>query len=499
MTLCRSVLFLDLPATADALRALNFAQLAGQIENNPGLVAQAFNDGSRVLTGMTVCSSQAELGLRVGQFCANGGAADDVILVAPGGALSEICAFLGMSGCTTVTVGSDQGPAVGHTDLALSALAEQIEKGEPVRLPAGTAAPRASRIRGAMTAPAAAPVTASTAGAGLSAPSAGRAQGSPAPHPAPHNDILSRVAERLARGAAISGQAIAAARIPRILKGFPEFKASELKGQRWFGHRSLKDLAISLTQRSDLLELRSPGDDPQQWELSLSTGAAPFDEAELERRRGVLESLRGKLAGAQDPLPLPDLLTDNARAVETMEELIAIVRESGYDSMDVAEIGAGYLFAPGRHDVRVLAEQELPPLAEYPEELLTFMKEMQQIAGLPPIGADEYYGMFEAIYAEIKANGFPGILNLSKAVRDRCRDENLRVARSYVNFVLNAYVAERYFLNNETAHPDALADRFFDIAAQKVKDAGRSLSADETELLKDMIGVGEYEDEEDFD
>lgn len=198
----------------------------------------------------------------------------------------------------------------------------------------------------------------------------------------------------------------------------------------------------------------------------------------------------------------------NSNAPVTMATIAAVIRKSfpqiaedwgGQESfkkylttlnlseLSISNVSPGYIFDPKRHSPPVGSE----PL-NYEEEFYKNYKELQPLAkkisdltDTPCFLPKHYSLIFNEIAKEVNAKGYH-FIKTAKAVRDRCRENDVPVSRQNVNFILRSITfAGHHFNDNDTK--DKIAKAFLKNTVVLCAKAQINLTEKEIRLMKDWL------------
>ena len=156
-------------------------------------------------------------------------------------------------------------------------------------------------------------------------------------------------------------------------------------------------------------------------------------------------------------------------------------------SLEISHVIPGYVFDPERHT---------PPIGETgaredefdqeDPELANFARKIHDLTDTPFLSPVHYQTLFSQIAGEINDNGY-NMTAVSKAVRDRCKQLEVPVARQHVNFVLRgiAFTGHRFGEQDESG--TALAEKLYANTLNLCENAQLNLSEEETAFLKKWL------------
>ncbi|WP_218961370.1 NYN domain-containing protein [Desulfobotulus mexicanus] len=144
----------------------------------------------------------------------------------------------------------------------------------------------------------------------------------------------------------------------------------------------------------------------------------------------------------------------------------------------------GYVYDPLKHmapagDTGI--RDEIFEAAE--PEMAALARKIHDLTDTPYLSPTHYGVLFSAIAQEINQSGY-NMTTVSKAVRDRCREKEVPVARQHVNFVLRgiAFTGHRFGEGRESA--GTLAERLLANTLNLCENAQLSLTETEMALLR---------------
>jgi hypothetical protein len=308
--------------------------------------------------------------------------------------------------------------------------------------------------------------------------------------PRPDDAVLARAA-RLVFEEVLRRGPLAARDVPRVLADIPSFR-----GSNWFGLYSLKALAARLMELEPALA--TAGDLSASWSFvvrdRMPTPARAAAGGLAER---VVAEVRARLARSPRPLPMAPVagfvsgaLGPEIRASDWAGygSLAALLRAAGPPDVAIADVGAGYLYDPVRHEAPAPPVAAEPALAALDPDLQAFILRLRDLTGVPALGPAEYATLFGAI-AEAAAHGSPAPSELSRAVRDLCQQRSGQIGRAQINFVLSGYRYHGFDVDGRS--PQELAEGWIDNVLTLCGSAQLELSPTELAMLRRWIAGGE--------
>lgn len=157
----------------------------------------------------------------------------------------------------------------------------------------------------------------------------------------------------------------------------------------------------------------------------------------------------------------------------------------------------GYVYDPTRHEAPTgdTGTRE-EGFENHPTDLAAFARKIHDLTDTPYLSPEHYNALFAAIAAEINESGY-NMTAVSKAVRDRCKAQDVPVARQHVNFVLRgiAFTGHRFGADAEASF--VLSEKLYINTLNLCENAQLTLSEDDTVLLRQWLchGVPEAESE----
>lgn len=307
---------------------------------------------------------------------------------------------------------------------------------------------------------------------------------------APSAALLRRVARALRERVAANGP-LSAREAPAVFAAFPEFRNSH-----WFGCFSLKALMGRLLQLEPALVME--GDPTAAWTVYLRDvrGAGARGETDADVGAEILAELRRILADAGGPMPMA------AVASRLNERLGPGLRESGWlghgtfkalllalAAPDVAVLAVqpGYVYDPRRHDPASVARTD-DGLGSIRADLAAFARRVAGVTGAPALPPAEYAALFRAIAAVAPAEeGGAAAGDLTRAVREMCREAGLEVGRAQASFVVTGL---RYNGTDLTLPPLGLARAWAGNVRELCANAQLALTPAEEAMIEEWIAGG---------
>ncbi|MCW7752546.1 NYN domain-containing protein [Desulfobotulus sp. H1] len=159
-------------------------------------------------------------------------------------------------------------------------------------------------------------------------------------------------------------------------------------------------------------------------------------------------------------------------------------------SLATSPVIPGYVYDPLRHAVpsgETGIRDEAFEAAE--PELAALARKVHDLTDTPYLSPAHYGVLFASIAQEINHSGY-NMTTVSKAVRDRCKEKEVPVARQHVNFVLRgiAFTGHRFGEGKETAQ--VLAERLLANTLNLCENAQLSLSEGEVTSLRRWFYAG---------
>ncbi len=285
--------------------------------------------------------------------------------------------------------------------------------------------------------------------------------------------LFTAMAEKLRETAAPAGM-LPSAELVKLYRSFAPFTRSK----NWLGHgglRSLTEYLISLRPELRLAE----GNGAWGVEVVRSAGApsAPattVDSRYAGLREEILDQVRQIVRGAERPVTTAgvasqvtrrlgdDVLRSEWAGAGTFKDLLAGAPDLGI----AVETGmGGVLYDPARH-ARPEAERPVASrqnvFAESYPDLAELALLVHQATNTPRLTPPEYAAVFRATAAELAENPEYRLNTTSKAVRDRCLDQDCPVSRGDVTFVLRgiSFTASGFRPREGMPYALALAESF---------------------------------------
>jgi hypothetical protein len=330
-----------------------------------------------------------------------------------------------------------------------------------------------------------------------------------ASRPVVNGRVLDEMAQSVYERVVMQGSLWAVGLLP-IYKRFPEFKSSD----NWLGFYSFRELTEELVRRhpemcvvegdsswrvclksAPTLPVAAPSE-PDGSSAEAVTPAPPFTLGELRER--ILSHVGQMVADAAEPVNMAAAASNVIKVLGeevqdtqwagagTFKELLRTADGRGFELVTSAD-GPGYLYDPARHMPPVLdffAEK----WTEQPDELAAFARRVNRVTGTPLLTPDGYALVFAAVEEELRDNQY-FLTVTSRAVRDRCIERGIPVARRAINFILQGitYAGHRFEENPLSDTAEVFAAVFRDHVLTLCKDAQLELSEDELALLGQWI------------
>lgn len=315
---------------------------------------------------------------------------------------------------------------------------------------------------------------------------------SEAPRSTAMEELLRRIADRVYERAVAAGELVATD-LPGIFRDFPEFTAST----NWLGFNSLRGMATAVTQvRNDLEMIEG---DP--WKVR--AGEAPEGDGEGGPRprpdygsltEQILEYVQSVIETSEAAVPMAraaqmvisrfgeEVLDSRWAGAGTFRDLLEGRENPGFA---VSSLKPGYIYDPKRHQLPSDGRPEELALGDPGLNSLAYR--IHQLTDTPYLTRDEYARVFRLIAREVSENGY-FLTRTSKAVRDRCVEEDAPIARASVNFILRGITFGGHrFGQNGPENPIALGTCFFRNVLSLCDSAGLPLDSGESEILGDWI------------
>lgn len=161
--------------------------------------------------------------------------------------------------------------------------------------------------------------------------------------------------------------------------------------------------------------------------------------------------------------------------------------------LETSPVIPGYVYDPKRHEVPSgdtgIREEQFNGNSP---ELAMLARKIHDLTDTPYLSPKHYGVLFFAIAHEINQSGY-NMTMISKAVRDRCKEKDVPVARQHVNFVLRGIAFTGHRFGEEAESPGILADRFMNNTLNLCENAQFFLSREELDLLKSWFFDGPRE------
>ncbi|HYG65860.1 MAG TPA: NYN domain-containing protein [Thermoanaerobaculia bacterium] len=332
---------------------------------------------------------------------------------------------------------------------------------------------------------------------GVAPSPAGRA-GEP-PRSSAMEDLLRRIADKVQERALTVGELVATD-LPGIFREFPEFTAST----NWLGFNSLRGMATAVTQaRPDLIMVEGDpwkvrtGDPSEKEAVVLSGERTPRLRPAVDYGRlteEILEYVRSVVETSENAVPMAraaqmvisrfgeEVLDSRWAGFGTFRDLLEGRAEPGFS---ISSLKPGYIYDPERHQLPSDGHPEELALGDPHLNSLAFR--IHQLTDTPYLRGDEYARVFRLIAREVNEHGY-FLTRTSKAVRDRCLDEDSPIARASVNFILRGITFSGHrFGQNGPEDPARLGDCFFRNVLSLCESAGLSLDSGERDVLRSWI------------
>jgi NYN domain len=227
--------------------------------------------------------------------------------------------------------------------------------------------------------------------------------------------------------------------------------------------------------------------------------AAPTSPADLERQRqveAIVEFVHGLVASSDSPVPMTraahavldrfgeDLADSRWHGAGTFRDLLAGHGDLGFA---VSATRPGYLYDPDLHQTPLDPSEDLE-IGD--PEMTSLAHRIHRITDTPYLAPEDYALVFREIAEEVNEEGY-FLTRTSKAVRDRCIEEDAPVARTSVNFILRGITSAGYrFGATAGTDPLELASAFVKNVLGLCESAGMPLSDDERQQLTAWIAGG---------
>jgi hypothetical protein len=312
-------------------------------------------------------------------------------------------------------------------------------------------------------------------------------------------DLLRRIADKVYERAVAVGELVATD-LPGIFREFTEFTAST----NWLGFNSLRGMATAVTQtRPDLAMIEGDpwkvqAGEPVEGESVLSPAERPArlrpvtDYVLLTEE--ILEYVRSVVETAETAVPMAraaqmvisrfgeEVLDSRWAGAGTFRDLLEGRADPGFS---ISSLKPGYVYDSERHALPSDGQPEELALGD--PHLNSLAHRIHQLTDTPYLRRDEYARVFRLIAREVNEHGY-FLTRTSKAVRDRCVDEDSPIARASVNFILRGITFSGHrFGQNGPEKPQALGDCFFRNVLSLCESAGLTLDPGEREVLRDWI------------
>jgi hypothetical protein len=312
-------------------------------------------------------------------------------------------------------------------------------------------------------------------------------------------DLLRRIADKVHERALTVGELVATD-LPGIFREFPEFTAST----NWLGFNSLRGMATAVTQaRPDLAMVDGDPWKVRSGEPVEREGGTLSGERQVRLRPSVdygrlteeiLEYVRSVVETADSAVPMAraaqmvisrfgeEVLDSRWAGFGTFRDLLEGRAEPGFS---ISSLKPGYLYDPDRHQLPSDGQPEELALGD--PHLNSLAYRIHQLTDTPYLRRDEYARVFRLIAREVNEHGY-FLTRTSKAVRDRCLDEDSPIARASVNFILRGITFSGHrFGQNGPEQPHLLGDCFFRNVLSLCESAGLSLDGGERDALRQWI------------
>lgn len=155
----------------------------------------------------------------------------------------------------------------------------------------------------------------------------------------------------------------------------------------------------------------------------------------------------------------------------------------------LSTVTPGYLYDPKVHtppSETDAFDMALEFAQRYPN-LVDTAKKVSRITDTPYLMPEQYRCIFAAMAEEINAHGYNHITQVSKVVRDKCKEANLPVGRVHVDFILASIAYSGHHFGVETERPDILAQFFVKNTMNLCEKSLIELSDEEKDCIKHWL------------
>jgi hypothetical protein len=233
--------------------------------------------------------------------------------------------------------------------------------------------------------------------------------------------------------------------------------------------------------------------EPDEMEPAAGRPARPrIDYGRLTEQ--VLEYVRSVVETAETAVPMAraaqmvisrfgeEVLDSRWAGAGTFRDLLEGRADTGFA---VSSLKPGYIYDPERHQLPSDSQPEELSLGD--PRLNSLAYRVHQLTDTPYLRSDEYARVFRLITWEVNEHGY-FLTRTSKAVRDRCVEEDAPIARASVNFILRGITFSGHrFGQNGPEEPEKLGDCFFRNVLSLCESAGLSLDEEERGTLSEWI------------
>ncbi|HVR95192.1 MAG TPA: NYN domain-containing protein [Thermoanaerobaculia bacterium] len=307
-------------------------------------------------------------------------------------------------------------------------------------------------------------------------------------------ELLRRIADRVYERSVAAGELVATD-LPGIFREFTEFTAST----NWLGFNSLRGMATAVTQaRNDLEMVEGDPWKVRAGEASEESGTGERIYRPRQDYSGlteqILEYVQSVLETSESAVPMAraaqmvisrfgeEVLDSRWAGAGTFRDLLEGRENPGFA---VSSLKPGYIYDPKRHQLPTDGRPEELALGD--PSLNSLAYRVHQLTDTPYLTRDEYARVFRLIAQEVTENGY-FLTRTSKAVRDRCVEEDSPIARASVNFILRGITFGGHrFGQNGPEDPLALGTCFFRNVLSLCESAGLPFDSEESKILADWL------------
>jgi len=171
--------------------------------------------------------------------------------------------------------------------------------------------------------------------------------------------------------------------------------------------------------------------------------------------------IRENVSASHGPVPMAVLAgrLRNTYSVLSPDWLGFVTFKTFLAELDLSElcisnIIPGYVYDPKKHTPPVDTEyfHKEDVFGEKYSEIALVAKRINQLTDTPYLLPEEYVKLFQNIASDINDNGY-NFVQVSKNVRDKCKEANISIGRQQVNFVLRgiSFAGHRFGVNKENS------------------------------------------------